>query len=186
MVPEEEALVNRARAGETAAFNRLVELTQGVVYNVCLRTLGEAEAAADATQEAFFAAYRSLNSHRGGSFRAWLLRIAVNQCYDLLRKRKRQPAEPMDAEALEVVDPEPRPDQVALRAETARAVERAIGQLPLEQRLCVILVDAQGLDYQEAARALNVNLGTVKSRLSRARAELRELIPEEFRPRGGG
>jgi RNA polymerase sigma-70 factor, ECF subfamily len=146
--------------------------------------LGEASAE-DATQETFFAAYRSIKSYRGGTFRGWLLRIAANQCYDQLRRWQRQPTDVLPDDA-PVVDPEPLPEHVALNAETAAILERALAQLPPDQRLCVLLVDVQGLDYDEAAEALAVQLGTVKSRLSRARARLRELLGPEFRPMSGG
>ncbi len=181
MVPDEERLVPLARNGDLGAFNQLVEHTQAVVYNVCLRMLQNADQAADATQEAYFSAYRAMRTYRGGSFRAWLLRIASNQCYDALRRRKREPAISLD-ESFERPDPGPDPEERALSREVRMALERAISQLPPDQRLCLLLIDAQGLDYQEAAEAMNINLGTVKSRLSRARTALRELIPPEFRP----
>jgi len=147
--------------------------------------LGDASAAEDATQETFFAAYRALKTFRGGAFRGWLFRIASNQCYDQLRRRQRHRTEALPDEPL-VLDPLPGPDQLALGAELAAALGKAIGQLPPEQRLCVLLIDVQGLDYDEAAQAMDVNLGTLKSRLSRARAQLRELLPAEFRPKSGG
>src|SRR5579872_7235573 len=146
--------------------------------------LGDAQAAEDAAQEAFFAAYRAIDSFRGGSFLPWLLRIAANQCYDELRRRQRRPTSSLPEEPF-VPDPEPGPDQAALGAESLRAIEAALAQLAPEQRLCVVLIDVQGLDYDEAAQAMGVNLGTVKSRLSRARAQLRELLGPEFRPKEG-
>jgi RNA polymerase sigma-70 factor (ECF subfamily) len=142
--------------------------------------LGDTSAAEDATQEAFFSAYRSIGRFQGGSFRGWLLRIASNECYDQLRQRQRRPTEPIADEPV-FADPAPLPDQIALSAETIALLERAIAQLPPDQRLCVVLIDVQGLDYEEAAQAMEVNLGTVKSRLSRARARLRELLAPELR-----
>lgn len=172
-----------AQAGQLAAFNALVERYQGLVYNLCLRMLGEGSAE-DAAQETFFAAYRSIRSFRGGVFRGWLLRIAANQCYDQLRLRQRRPSvELADDEPL--ADPDPSPEGAALSAETMVSLERAIRQLAPDQRLCVLLVDVQGLGYDEAAQTMNVNLGTVKSRLSRARARLRELLEPELRPLEG-
>lgn len=161
-----------------------MERYQGTVYSLCRRMVGEA-AAEDATQETFFAAYRSIKSFRGGAFRGWLLRIASNQCYDQLRYRQRRPTEVLEDDA-PVIDPEPLPEHMALSAETVASLERAIGQLPPDQRLCVLLIDVQGLDYDEAAEAMAANLGTIKSRLSRARARLRELLGPEFRRTGGG
>ncbi|HUZ76368.1 MAG TPA: RNA polymerase sigma factor [Chloroflexota bacterium] len=185
MVPDEESLLSQARRGDLAAFNQLVERLQGLVYNVCRQTLGEADAAADATQEAFFAAYRGLAGFRGGSFRGWVLRIATNHCLDVLRARRRHREEPLP-DIYEAMADQPSPEQRALTAEVIGVVEAALAKLPPDQRLCVVLVDVQGLDYQEAAAALHLNLGTLKSRLSRARAQLRELIPPEFRPMNEG
>ncbi|MHB8620035.1 MAG: RNA polymerase sigma factor [Chloroflexota bacterium] len=191
MVPDEvtladAAMVSLARDGDVGAFNQLVERYQSLVYNVCRRMLTDPEQAADATQETFFAAYRSLRSLRDGAFKAWLLRIASNQCYDVLRHRQRHPTEPLpDAGPPEMSDPDRLPEEAALDRETALALEAAIRLLPPDRRMCLLLVDVQGLDYREAAQALSINVGTVKSRLSRARAELRELLPAEFRLQSG-
>lgn len=174
-------LAARAQHGELAAFNELVERYQSAVYNLCLRMLSQPAPAEDATQETFFAAFRSIKSLRGAAVRPWLLRIAANQCYDQLRSRQRRPSEPLPDEPL-VADPDPGPLESALSAEAIRTIEAALEKLPDEQRLCVVLIDVQGLDYAEAAEVLQANLGTVKSRLSRARAALRELLGEDFRP----
>jgi RNA polymerase sigma-70 factor, ECF subfamily len=185
-----ESALRAAQRGELAAFNDLVRIFQRQVYNVCYRTLGNPDDAADATQDAFLGAYRGVKSFRGpaAGFRGWLLRIAVNACYDHLRRKQRRPTESLDAlgafsdddvgrAAERVTDPEPGPEQRALSADTARQIQAAIDQLPPEQRLTVVLCDVQGLSYEEAAEAMQVELGTVKSRLSRARARLRELLP---------
>jgi len=186
LVPSsEDQLTAAACAGSLAAFNQLVELHQQGVFNVCLRMLGSTTAAEDATQETFFAAYRSVKGFKGGSFRAWMLRIAANQCYDQMRGRQRHPTDWLDEDA-PFADPDPQPDAVVLSAEVVKTLEAAILKLPPEQRLCVLLVDVQGLDYDEASRAMEVSLGTVKSRLSRARARLRELLPEDLRLKSGG
>lgn len=161
-----------------------MERHQGIVYNTCLRVLGNAQAAEDATQEAFFAAYRGIKSFRGGAFRGWLLRIATNQCYDRLRRRRPGQNEPL-TDDLQLADPAPQPDAAASSAETIAILEHAIRQLPDDQRLCVVLIDVQGLDYDEAAQAMNLNLGTVKSRLSRGRARLRELLGPRLRLKEG-
>jgi RNA polymerase sigma-70 factor (ECF subfamily) len=189
--PEEtEASIRAAQRGGIEAFNRLVQEHQRQVYNVCYRTLGNAEDAADATQEVFLGAYRGIGSFRGGAdgLRSWLLRIAVNACYDQLRRRKRRPAESLEGlsarrEADEemgpadrVADSAPGPEQQALSSETARGIQAALGRLSPDQRLTVVLCDVQGLSYEEAAQVMSVELGTVKSRLSRARAQLRDLL----------
>jgi RNA polymerase sigma-70 factor (ECF subfamily) len=181
-----ETALRAAQRGEVAAFNVLVQSFQRQVYNVCYRTLGNADDAADATQEAFLSAFRAVKTFRGpeAGFRAWLLRIAVNACYDHLRRRQRRPSDSLEAlgdgddlgAADRLADTEPGPEQQALTAETARQLEGANASLPPEQRLTVVLCDVQGLSYEEAAHAMSVELGTVKSRLSRARTRLRELL----------
>jgi RNA polymerase sigma-70 factor (ECF subfamily) len=183
-----EAALGAAQRGDVAAFNVLVRAYQRQVYNVCYRTLGATEDAADASQDAFLSAYRGLHGFRGSTaaFRAWLLRIAVNACYDQLRRKQRRPAASLDVmldEADEAAtpaerlpDPDPGPEEQALGAETLRRVETALAHLPAEQRLAVVLCDVQGLSYEDAAQAMSVELGTVKSRLSRARARLRDLL----------
>jgi RNA polymerase sigma-70 factor (ECF subfamily) len=182
-VAESRAL-EAAQRGDTAAFNELVLIYQTTVYNVALRTLGHAEDAADATQETFLAAYRAIEDFRGGSFKAWLLRIAVNTCYDLLRRRQRRPSTSLDVILEEsgdqagFADRRIGPERAALAAETISAVEQALLTLPDDQRTIVVLCDVQGLSYEEAADVEGVALGTVKSRLSRARARLRQSLIE--------
>lgn len=195
MANEELRLVEAGQRGDVEAFNQLVRLYEGRVYNLCYRMLGDADAAADVTQDTFISAYRNLNRFRGGMFRSWLLRIATNACYDALRARKRRPSVSLDAAqepgddgpGFDLPDPTESPDEAVLRRELARAIEIGIAQLPEDQRIVVILSDVQGLAYEEIAAVTNTNLGTVKSRLSRARARLRdilragELLPSKFR-----
>lgn len=182
-----------ARRGDVAAFNQIVLTYQTVVYNVALRTLGSPEDAADVTQETFVSAFRAVREFRGGSFKAWLLRIAVNACYDHLRRRQRRPASSLDELEehgdVDVGEPDVKhgPERSALSAETARAIQEGLTTLPDEQRMLVLLCDVQGLSYEEAAEVTHAALGTVKSRLSRARARLRDYLkdrgelPVEFR-----
>ena len=176
-----------AQRGEVAGFNILVQAYQRQVYNICYRTLGNAEDAADATQDALLSAFRGLKTFRGPAtgFRAWLLRVAVNACYDQLRRRQRRPSESLDAlsdapdehaPAERIADSDPGPEQLVLTSEVARQIQHAIDRLAPEQRLAVVLCDVHGLSYDEAAHVMSVELGTVKSRLSRARANLRELL----------
>ncbi len=187
----EERAVEAARGGDVAAFNQLVQQYQGIVYNVALRTLGNGEDAADVAQDTFISAFRAIREFRGGSVKAWLLRITVNASYDLLRRRKRRPASSLDALAeaedgeLGVVDRTRGPDAAALGAETARVIQQALATLPDEQRTLVVLCDVQGLSYEEAAATAQVALGTVKSRLSRARARLRDYLAERGELPGG-
>lgn len=182
-VSESRAL-EAAQRGDAAAFNELVLAYQTSVFNVAFRTLGNPEDAADATQETFLAAYRAIREFRGGSFKSWLLRIAVNTCYDLLRRKQRRPSTSLDVmvdesgEQIGFADRRVGPERAALAAETVSVVEQGLMTLPDDQRIVVVLCDIQGLSYEEAAEAEGVALGTVKSRLSRARARLRQYLIE--------
>lgn len=192
---DEKALIAAAQQGDLDAFNRLVLAYQNMVYNLAYRILGEGDEAADATQDAFLSAYRAIAHFRGGSFKAWLLRIVTNACYDQLRVKQRRPTASL--EALLVTDPESgpslaeegeRPEDHILRQELNRVIQAGIGTLPADQRITLVLSDVQGFSYQEIAEITDVSLGTVKSRLSRARARLRdfllaqgELLPARYR-----
>jgi RNA polymerase sigma-70 factor (ECF subfamily) len=185
----ERTLIARGQEGDRAAFNALVEKYQSAAYALALRMLGDPDTAADVTQEAFFSAYRALATFHGSSFRAWLLRIVSNGCYDVFRARGRQPVTSLEA-LLEhddssssdsrlpttMVDPSWSPEETALRGETISTIEAALLLLPSEQRLAVVLCDIQGMAYEEVARIMETPLGTVKSRIARARAQLRTLL----------
>lgn len=198
MADEERSAIAEAQRGDVQSFNTLVRLYEGRVYNLCYRMLGDSESAADATQDAFLSAYRGIRSFRGGSFRSWLLRIATNACYDVLRARKRRPTVSLDINVdndqdqspLQIADDAESPDDVALRRELANEIQRGLGLLPEEQRAVIVLSDIEGLAYEEIAQITGANLGTVKSRLSRGRARLREvlkageLLPARYRHEG--
>ena len=198
MADEERRLVEVAQRGDVASFNELVRLFEGRVYNLCYRMLGDPDSAADSAQDAFLAAFRNLRSFRGGSFRSWMLRIATNTCYDVLRVRKRRPSVSLDIDAddesdsspLQIADTTESPDDFAQRRELAAAIQHGLTALPDEQRIVLILSDIQGLAYEEIAQITNTNLGTIKSRLSRGRARLREvlkageLLPTRYRHEG--
>jgi RNA polymerase sigma-70 factor (ECF subfamily) len=193
----EAALIQEAQSGNLEAFNRLVLAYQDLVYGQAYRMMGEAHSAEDAVQEAFISAYRSLRSFRGGSFKSWLLRIVTNACYDELRWRKRRPTTPLepvdeDDETIEsphwLADPGESPEEAAERAELSSALQRCLDELPDDFRIVVILVDIDGFDYSDASNVIQKPLGTVKSRLARARVRLRdclqgywELLPASFR-----
>jgi RNA polymerase sigma-70 factor (ECF subfamily) len=156
--------------------------------------LGQRAAAEDTAQDAFVSAWRSIGSLRGESFRPWMLRIAANACRDELRRRSRRPSASLDL-ALEEgmpdpTDPGPPPEHGALQAELRERIEGTLQQLNADQRLAVVLCDIEGLDYSEIATVMKCSLGTVKSRIARARARLRELLlsepehlPAQFRPK---
>jgi RNA polymerase sigma-70 factor (ECF subfamily) len=191
---DEAALIKQAQQGDVASFNRLVLHYQEPVYNVTYRIMGEPQGAEDATQEAFISAYKALGRFRGGSFKSWLMRIATNACYDELRRRKRRPQTSLDKLTDEnesfsfLRSPDEGPEKTQQRMEMMRAIEDCLRTLPDEQRITAVLGDVEGYDYQEIAGITGVSLGTVKSRMSRARAKLRdclqgvkELLPAAYR-----
>jgi RNA polymerase sigma-70 factor (ECF subfamily) len=185
---EEQVLLRDARGGDIEAFNRLVLIHQNHAYSFAYRMLGEKEGAADAAQQAFLSAYRHLSELRGESFRAWLLRIVANACLDELRRRKRRPAVSLDdltagedddstGESLSIMaSPAEGPEAAAVRSDLRRTLEDCLSLLPPDARATVLLVDVHALEYGEAARSLHVALGTVKSRVARARADLRDCL----------
>lgn len=197
LLVDEIALIQAARGGDLDSFNRLVLAYQDMVYSHAYRMIGEEEYADDATQNTFISAYNHLSSFRGGSFKAWLLRIVTNACYDELRRRKRRPTvplEPLDDAGEEVEsahwmeDPAEQPEEQVERGELQHAIQHCLDNLPDEFRSTVVLVDVQGLDYYEASKACGKPIGTIKSRLARARLRLRdclnefaELLPSGFR-----
>jgi RNA polymerase sigma-70 factor (ECF subfamily) len=194
---DEPALILNARHGDLDAFNTLVLAYQDIVYNTALRILGDEDLAADASQEAFISAFRALNSYRGGSFRAWLLRTVTNACYDELRRKQRRPTTPLEPETEDgdemetprwLADPDGSPEDMLDKAEVEHAIQHCLENLPTDFRAVVVMADIQGLDYTEVAMVLKKPLGTVKSRLARARLRLREclqsfgeLLPAAFR-----
>lgn len=193
----ELALINDAQKGDLDAFNTLILHYQDSVYNTALRILGDEDLAADAAQEAFISAFKSISFFRGGSFKAWLMRTVTNACYDELRRRKRRPTTPLepdteDGEEMDsprwLADPSMTPDQKAEADELEHAIQHCLNNLPMDFKTVVVMADLQGMDYSEVAIAAHVPLGTIKSRLARARLRLREclqafteLLPSTFR-----
>jgi len=194
---DEQALITSAQRGDLDAFNTLVLHYQDSVFNTALRILGDHELAADASQEAFLSAFRSIASFRGGSFKAWLMRTVTNACYDELRRQKRRPTMPLEpdtdnGEEMDsprwLADPNMTPEQKTEADELEHAIQHCLDALPVEFRAVVVMADIQGMDYTEVASAVRVPLGTIKSRLARARLRLREclqsfqeLLPAAFR-----
>jgi RNA polymerase sigma-70 factor (ECF subfamily) len=194
---DEPTLIRVAQHGDLDAFNTLVLTYQSIVYNTALRILGDEDQAADASQEAFISAFRALNSYRGGSFRAWLLRTVTNACYDELRRKQRRPTTPLEPETEDgdevetprwLADPNASPEEQLDQAELEHAIQHCLENLPTDFRAVVVLADIQGLDYTEVAAVVKKPLGTIKSRLARARLRLREclqafreLLPAAFR-----
>jgi RNA polymerase sigma-70 factor (ECF subfamily) len=191
---DEVQAIQAAQAGDLPAFNRLVMAYQGMAYNVAYRIVGDADAAADACQEAFISAFKAIKKFRGGSFKSWILRIVTNACYDHLRYTGRRPADSLEEvtenpqHAPKLVSDHEHPEEYALRQELNEVIQSGIETLPADQRVVLVLSDVQGFSYQEIADITGVSLGTVKSRLSRARARLRdylvaqqELLPAQYR-----
>jgi len=199
---DEPLLIARSQRGEVNAFNSLVLRYQQTVYNVNLRILGDRDTAADVTQETFIAAFRAIQSFRGGSsFRAWLLRIASNLSYDYWRRVNRHPVESLEdltdeeqpyaasvMSSLVATAREVNPEEALLNQELQEVIQRGLEELPLDQRISVILCDVQGFSYEEIATTTQTTLGTVRSRIARGRSRLRnylqkhkELLPGNYR-----
>ncbi len=202
MREDEALLITRSQRGDVNAFNQLVLQHQQTTYNVVLRMLGDREAAADVTQDTFIAAYRAIQSFRGGSsFRSWLLRIASNQACDYWRRANRHPQDSLDSvmdddephdagllNALVETGQAANPEEFLLNQELQELIQKGLQELPLDQRIAVILCDIQGLSYEEIAASTQTTLGTVRSRIARGRARLRgylykyrELLPRNYR-----
>jgi len=191
---DEAALIQKAKNGDVASYNRLVLHYQQAVYNVAYRIMGQPQSAEDATQEAFISAYKALNRFRGGSFKSWLMRIVTNACYDELRRRKRRPQSSLDEltedneSSAFLRSPGQGPEAQRQSLELMEAIEYCLQALPDDQRITAVLGDVEGYDYKEIAEITRVSLGTVKSRMSRARSKLRdclqgfkELLPTSYR-----
>ena len=199
---DEIAVIHTAQNGDFAAFNQLVVAHQALVYRTAYRVLGDGASAQDATQDAFVSAFKHIKGYRGGSFKGWLLRIVTNACYDQLRFKQRHPADSLDAIASDPdgVAPSPSalsapaesPQDFAERQELGAAIQRGLTGLPPDQRVTLVLADIEGFNYEQVADATGTNVGTVKSRLSRARAAMRdflssqeELLPSRYRLKSG-
>jgi RNA polymerase sigma-70 factor (ECF subfamily) len=181
-LPDEEAVVARASAGDRGAFAQLMEHYQSACYGLAWRLLGDADQAADATQDAFVHAYDAIARFRGGTFRSWLLRITANASYDIMRHAQRRPTSVLpDPELGEAELPDaaaPNPVAEAGRSELYRHLDAALRRLPEDQRVAIVMCDVYGMDYNEVAAATDSALGTVKSRIHRGRLRLRELMAE--------
>lgn len=186
------------RSGNAYCYNCIIESHQTQAYNLARRLLNDWSLAEDAVQESFVAGYRAFSQFRGDNLKAWVMRIVANTCRDMLRSRRARPTTSLDPTPTTADDPTPSavdlpstlesPEDHAERSELRRTIERALSNLSHDRRLAVLLVDVQGLSYEEAAQIMGCSLGTVKSRISRARAELREylrgsgeLLPSQFR-----
>ena len=192
----ESSLIANAQRGDLNAFNQLILNYQNLAFSIAMRTLQDEASAADTVQESFIKAYRAIGNFQGGSFKSWLLRIVVNSCYDVLRVQKRRSVESLDDLVEEsentgaLVDHSESPHDYAERMELNQLIEAAIQSLPSDQRLVLALCDVHGHTYEEIVEMTDLPMGTVKSRINRARTKLREyllqrseLLPTSFRPK---
>ncbi len=182
---DESSLVYSAQCGDLEAFNVLVDRYQSLLFRITLRMLGDEDDAADATQLAWISAFRNIRGFRGGNLRTWLARVAVNTCYDEIRRRHRRrevPLQELNTEGQEVetdcwlADPTPGIEEMLDTKEFDHVVGTCLQSLPLVYRTMLVLVDIEGMSYEEAAKAAQVPMGTVRSRLARARMALREKL----------
>lgn len=190
-------LVARAREGDREAFDGLVELYAARLYNLALRITGSPEDAEDCVQEAFLKAFSGIRKFRGESaFSTWLYRVAINVSVECARKRARKPAAaselihasggdgaPADFEEVGRAAPEASPatpEEALIAHQRREVVLKAIDGLPQHQRVALVLCDLQGLSYEDIARVTNTRVGTVKSRLNRARLMLRERLADHM------
>jgi len=162
---------------------------QTAVYNTALRIVYDEDRANDLAQTAFISAWQHMDSFKGDSFKPWILRITINACYDELRRQRRHPSVPLEPVSTEddeenedvhwLMDPSPQPSQTTETNEMIQAVENCLNRLPFDYRSVLLLIDVQELDYQEASEVLDKPLGTVKSRLFRARQKMRDCLKEK-------
>jgi RNA polymerase sigma-70 factor (ECF subfamily) len=177
-------LIERARTGDLDAFNDLVRLYQDQLFALVVRMVPDRDQASDAVQEAFFSAFRNLESFRGGSVRSWLNRICVNAAMDTQRARKRRPSQPYPELEDESWQPpagdDVDPERLAVTFERSRVINEAMTRITGDQRMAIVLYDVEGYDYGEIAEMTGVSLGTVKSRIHRGRIALRGLLEDRM------
>jgi RNA polymerase sigma-70 factor, ECF subfamily len=182
---EETDLVRRCQKGDLSAFDVLMQMYEKKVYSLCYRMARDPDDAADLAQEAFLKVYRALPSFKGQSlFSTWLFRIVTNTCLDERRRRSSRPStvsldKPLETEegemTLTLPDNSPDPLTSAVESELQAEIKHLLTMLPAEQRLVLVMRDLEGYSYMEIAESLNLTMGTVKSRLNRARSRLRDL-----------
>lgn len=186
----DELLLRRAQGGDPEAFGQLMQPLEQLVWRVCWHYTGNREAAEDCGQEAMVRIWRRLGNYRGDcALESWIYRIAANCCMDWLRKKKRDRSvsiEPLREQGFDPADPAPGTEEQAVRKDESRRLREAVVQLPEDQRDALILTQLEKVPYEEAARRLGVEEGTVKSRVNRAKARLKEMLSDgkELSPPG--
>ena len=182
-----EFTLRRAQKGDAQAFEQLVTPHEQMLWRVCWHYTHHQEDAADCLQETMLKAWRAIKSYRSEcSLSSWLYRIASTVCLDFLRKQKRLPqtesADELAEEGFAPVDESPTPDEAILKAESADSIRAAIDSLPGDMRTVIILYALQGLPYEEIADTMNTSVGTVKSRLNRARQKIAKFLADGNNP----
>lgn len=193
---DEKRLVNKAKKGNIAAFEELIITHETRIYNIAYRMFNNEEDAKDLSQEIFIKVFENIRKFKGNSsFSTWLYRIATNLCIDELRRRKGKETYSIDEEIetdegnmkREYSDTNPNPEEIAMKKEEKHHIDNAINNLSEDHKAAIILRDLQGFEYNEISKILGCSLGTVKSRISRARIQLRELLikqePFEYKNR---
>ena len=179
----DELLLRRAQSGDPEAFEQLIGPLEQLVWRICWHYTGNREAAEDCGQETMIRIWRNLESYRGDcALESWIYRIAANCCMDYLRKKKRDQSvsmEPLREQGFDPADPSPGTEDRVVSVDEHQRLRKAITQLPDEQREALILTQLEKISYEEAAQMLGVSEGTVKSRVNRAKARLKEILSEE-------
>jgi len=187
--PDEQTLIQSARQGSVEAFNLLIARYEDFVFRIALRMLGDDDRAAEAAQMAWIAVFHNIHGLRGTQLRTWLARVAVNTCYDEIRReyrRREEPLLPLDHEGKEIdevgwlTDPMPGVEEIVENREMERTIHACLQSLTPDHRSMLILVDIEGLSYEEAAVAAGVPVGTVRSRLARARLAMRTRLQQSI------
>ena len=185
MSDSEKNLLERAKSGDIAAFEQLIDSYQRKIFNIALRMLGNYDDAGDLTQEVLIRIYRSIRSFKEqSSFSTWIYRITTNVCLDEIRKRKNRKVISLDEEIKfddgdmkrQIESDEPTPEETAETEDLKKIVNDAIARLNEEHRIVIVLRDIQGLSYEEIADVLKCPEGTVKSRINRARQALKNIL----------
>ena len=178
----DELLIRRAQEGDPDAFERLMTPLEGMVWRICWHYMGERESASDCAQEAMLRIWRGLGSYRGDcSFESWIYRIAANCCLDQLRKNKRdrnESIEPLREQGFDPPDPSPGTEEQVIMRERKAKLREGISLLPKDQRDALVLTQLEGISYERTAEMLQITVGTVKSRVNRARSRLREWLED--------
>lgn len=184
---EDQLLVERSKKGDREAFEHLVRLYENKVYTIAYRLMGNHADASDLAQDAFIKIYQALPNFRGdSSFSTWIYHITVNVCRDELRKRQRRPTVSLDEPAgentptYEIRSNAPGPEEMLDRSETQAMIQQCLNMLSDDYRTILVMREIQDLAYEEIAEHLGCSLGTVKSRLSRARQALKEKISKQM------